>query len=266
MDSNAGESEFVMGEETRRSLLGWIWGRFQGSWLWHVLKRVSPLRSSYYLAIELRDTLRAPREGSPEVTDAVFIESIDPWKYETNALEQERFALQTALLDEVRRDRLFASGLEIGCAEGLFTEVIADRCASLLVLDLSPTALARTEARRPWSDAVRFEAFDLRDGAIPGQFDLIVIAGVLEYFTKRKTFVEVRNKLCAALRPNGYLLVETTRKNPVTEEAWFGKAMIRGKWVNWFIAQHPSLSTASQVLTEKFAITLLRKNDSGSTK
>lgn len=265
MNSNAGESEFVMGEETRRRPLGWIWGRFQGSWLWHVLKRVSPLRSGYYLAIELRETLRTPREASLEGTDAVFIERIDPWRYETDALEQKRFALQTALLDKVREDQPFTSGLEIGCAEGLFTEVMADRCASLLVLDLSPTALARTRERRRWSNAVRFKEFDLRDGAIPGQFDLIVIAGVLEYFTKRKTFVEVRNKLCAALRPNGYLLVETTRKNPVTEEAWFGKAMIRGKWVNWFIAQHPSLSTASDVLTEKFAITLLRKDDSGST-
>lgn len=255
-----------MGEETQTGRVAWAWNRFQGSWLWRVLKRVSPLRSGYYLAVELRDILRTPREASAAAFEEMFTESTDPWKYETDALEQKRFALQTALLDKVREDQPFASGLEIGCAEGLFTEVMADRCTSLLVLDLSPTALARTRERRRWSNAVRFKEFDLRDGAIPGQFDLIVIAGVLEYLTKRKTFVEVRNKLCAALRPEGYLLVESTRNNRVTEEAWFGKTMIRGKWANWFIAQHPSLETVSEVLTEKFAITLLRKSASEIAK
>ena len=253
-----------MGEETKSNGGGWLWNRFQGSLLWRVLKRVPFLRSSYYLAVEIGANVRTPREASLEGTDAVFVESVDPWKYEIDAQEQERFALQTALLDEFRGNRLFGAGLEIGCAEGLFTEILADRCESLLVLDLSPTALARTQARRRWPDTARFEAFDLRDNSIPGQFDLIIVAGVLEYFTKRKTFIDVRKKLSKALRPNGYLLVESTRRSPVVEDAWFGKAMIRGKWINSFVAEDPTLSIVSEVLTDKFAITLLRKAEPGS--
>jgi SAM-dependent methyltransferase len=255
-----------MQEEPRLSVRGRIWSIFKGSALWRALKRVGFLRKGFYLVMELDETVRGPREASLIATDAIFIDNIDPWKYETDAREHERFSLQTALLDEFRAGELFESGLEIGCAEGFFTEVIAKRCKSLLVLDLSPTALARAQARRPWPSSVRFQSFDLRDAAIPACFDLIVVAGVLEYFTKRKTFINVRSKLSDALQPGGYLLVESTRKSPVVEGAWFGKAMIRGRWINDFIAKDPSLNTVSEVLTEKFAITLLQKTERGGAQ
>ena len=238
--------------------MDWLSG-FRGSKLWHLLKRFSFLRSGYYLAIEFGESFKEPQVSSLEMTDADFKKSVDPWKYETDALEQERFALQTAALDDVRGTQRFVSGLEIGCAEGLFTEVLAERCDSLLVLDLSPTALERTRNRRSWPEGVHFEAFDLRGDSLPGHFDLIVVAGVLEYFTKHRTFIEVREKLTAALRPNGYLLVETTRKSPVVEEAWWARVLIRGKGINSFMAREPRLHTVSQVLTNRFAITLLRK-------
>jgi hypothetical protein len=95
---------------------------------------------------------------------------------------------------------------------------------------------------------------------------LIVITGVLEYFSKRKTFVDARKKLSAALRPHGYLLVESTRSSPVAEEASWSKLLIRGKGINSFIAQDPTLSKVSEVLTERYAITLLQKDLAGSAE
>jgi len=223
------------------------------------LKRFPFLRSGYYLAIELGESFKEQKTSSLEMTDADFTKNVDPWGYEADPLERERFALQTAVLDKGRGAHLFESGLEIGCAEGLYTEVLAERCVSLLVLDLAPTALDRARNRRRWPEEVRFESFDLRRDSIPGQFDLIVVAGVLEYFTKRRTFLEVREKLSAALRPNGYLLVETTRKNSVVEDAMWGKFVIRGKRINSFIARDPRLQSISEVLTDRFVITLLRR-------
>ncbi len=194
----------------------------------------------------------------------IFLKSSDPWNYETNPLEQERFSNQTAILDKAREGRRFASALEIGCAEGLYTEVIAARCESLLVLDLSPTALARARDRCQWSERVRFEPFDLRNDVIPGTFDLIVLAGVLEYFSSPATFRKIRKKLAAALVPGGYLLLETTRVNPVVEEAFWARYLVRGRWIDHFIAKEPSLEVVSSYLAEKYSITLYRKRGPGS--
>jgi trans-aconitate methyltransferase len=197
------------------------------------------------------------------MVDRDFVERNDPWQYTTNPLEQARFRKQTELLDEVRKGQLFESGLEIGCAEGLYTEVLAERCESLLVLDLSPTALARAQNRRRWPEWVRFGAFDLRSEVVPGTFDLIIAAGVLEYFYRPSTLFGIREKLTASLRPNGYLMVETTRANPVVENAWWGRRLIRGKWINAFISEHSSLTVLTSVVTDSYALILCRKLGSG---
>lgn len=252
--------------EQANPIRGLLWSKFHKSSLWNILKRIAFLRSGYYLLREVLYTARASAEATPEALESVFAERVDPWSYETDAREQERFALQTSLIDQFRGAQLFPSALEIGCAEGLFTEIIADRSESLLVLDLSLTAMARAQGRRRWPQSVRFEAFDLRKDPIPGKYDLIVVAGVVEYFSKRKTLADVRKKLATALNQGGYLLVETTRKNPVVENAWFGKAMILGRWMNSFIAKDPSLLTVSEILTESFAITLLRKVDAAGAR
>ena len=191
----------MMNRATAARVGDWLWEGFRSSQLWRLLREVRFLRSGLYLAIEMLRTLREPRISSVGVVDREFARRTDPWNYETNPLEQTRFLKQTELLDEARENRRFQSGLEIGCAEGLYTEILAERCESLLVLDLSPTALARTQHRRQWSERVRFGAFDLRSEAIPGTFDLIIVAGVLEYFYRRSTLLKIREKLIAALRP-----------------------------------------------------------------
>jgi SAM-dependent methyltransferase len=225
-----------------------------------MLRKVALLRSGVYLAVELRRTLREPRTTTPDVIDKDFA-TPDPWSYEANPSERARFSDQAAILDEARRERLFTCGLEIGCAEGVFTEVLAERCDSLLVLDVSPTALARTQNRRSWSDRVQFHAFDLQREPIPGTFDLIVVAGVLEYFSRPTTLYKIREKLARALRADGYLLIETTRANPIVESSWWGRRLLRGRWINDFICDLPALENLHSTTTEAYCITLCRKAD-----
>jgi 2-polyprenyl-3-methyl-5-hydroxy-6-metoxy-1,4-benzoquinol methylase len=245
------------------SSAGWLRRKLRATRLWRKLRDTSFVQSSRYRAKELQNAARESRANSVETVDQELKEQKDPWKYETNPLEQERFAQQAKLLDLARNGRLFPLGLEIGCAEGLFTEAIADRCESLLVLDISPTALARTQARRPWTGSVHFGAFDLLNDAIPGTFDLIVLAGVLEYFYRPSTFSKMREKLAAALSPNGYLLLETTRADSIVEDSWWGKRLIRGKWINDFISRHPSFTIVSSSIGHCFAVTLLQKAQQG---
>lgn len=242
---------------------GWLRRKLRETRLWRIMRDTSFVQSSRYLAKELQNAARESRATSIEVVDQELKEQRDPWKYETNPLEQMRFAQQAELLDAARKGRLFPLGLEIGCAEGLFTEVLADRCESLLVLDISPTALARTQARRQWAGSVHFGAFDLLHDAIPGTFDLIVLAGVLEYFYRPSTFSNMREKLAAALSPKGYLLLETTRADSIVEDSWWGRRLIRGKWINDFISKHPSFTIVSSTFGDCFAVTLLQKAQQG---
>ena len=170
------------------------------------------------------------------------------------------------MLDSVSDGNLFANGLEIGCAEGWYTQALAERCKSLLAMDLSPTALARARSRREWPDRVRFAQFDLRRESLPGGFDLIVIAAVLEYMPNPLTLRRVRQKLVDALRPGGYLMVETTRQTGVMmllENSWWSRWLLRGKRINQFILKHPLLHPVSSVETDEYVIALCRKSEPG---
>src|ERR1035437_1497303 len=165
-----------------------LWEAFRQSRTWRALCKVTFLRSAVYLCRELRRSFLEPRTTNRDAVDSEFRASVDPFHYDTSPENRARFLRQKELLDSVRAGGRFASALEIGCAEGHFTEVIAECSQSLLVLDLSSTALARTRQRRSWGEGLRFLEWDLKSDTIPGRHDLIVLTGVLEYFQRRSTF------------------------------------------------------------------------------
>jgi len=70
-----------------------------------------------------------------------------PWDY-ASPREQARFHHAAELLDVVRGNTCFRKALEVGCAEGAFTEFLAPRCESLLAVDVSAAALERALTRR----------------------------------------------------------------------------------------------------------------------
>ena len=156
---------------------------------------------------------------------------------------------------------MFADALEIVCAEGWYTEMLNEKCRSLLALDISPTALHRAHRRRAWHETVAFRQFDLRRDPMPGSFDLIVVASVLEYFSRPATFRRVREKLAHSLRPGGYLMVETTRSiDTAMDGCWWRGWLLQGKAINTFIAQHPALSEIGAAESDWYVITVYRKN------
>lgn len=241
-------------------MLSALWESFRQSRTWRALRKVTFFRSGVYFAIELRRSFLEPRTTSRDSVDAEFRDRVDPFHYDTSPANRTRFLRQKQMLDSARAGRQFANALEIGCAEGHFTEVIAECSQSLLVVDLSSTALARARQRLIWGERVSFREWDLRCGAIPGKYDLIVVTGVLEYFQRRRTFRKIRTSLVAALNPGGYLLLESAvSENPTVEQAWWSKYLIRGKWINSFVAEHKELEVVETTLLDIFVITLLRK-------
>jgi SAM-dependent methyltransferase len=106
---------------------------------------------------------------------------------------------------------------------------------------------------------VSFGQADLRFDPIGRDFDLIVVAGVLEYFPKGNTLRPVIKKLAAALAPGGCLLVESTRAAQPAEEAWWWPMMPRGRRINELAGREASLREVASDVTADFCMTLYRK-------
>ncbi len=229
-----------------------LWDQFRSSSLWRGLRHIAPLRSALYFAIELKRTL-----ATPESANADFERRHDPWHYDSSPLELDRFQRQLTLLASVARH--FPRTLEIGCAEGRFTQSLVEISSELSVLDVSELALQRARARIAWAPTVTFELGDLRTADLAKNCDLIVATGILEYFPDAKTLRHVIRKLGRALAPGGYLLLESTRAAQPAEEAFWWPLMPRGRRINQLVGQHPDLTEVAQDLTPDFAITLFRK-------
>ena len=225
------------------------------------LGRVPFARSAWHLAGELKDLVVYTSTRARADYEQEFAGSRDPWSFETDPVAgRDRFNREQAMLNAVRGGRRFTRALEVGCAEGMFTERLAPLCEELLAVDISPVALARARARCAWGSPVRFADWDLRADPVPGAFDLVVVEGVLDCFCQPWAFRAARDKLVAALVPGGYLLAGNPRNTTITEGAWWGRYLIRGgKWIDACLSEHPRLSVESTSWEPTYVDTLFRK-------
>lgn len=208
-----------------------------------VMKKIPGVWSTWQLAHAVGDAWRdSSVRAEPEIREDFSRK--DPWRYTSNSLEILRHQREAEMLDRVRGNSRFGCALEIGCAEGVFTEHLADRCDSLLATDFSEIALARARQRRAWDEHVTFAQFDLRSNPLPGAFDLIVAIHVLEYLKNPLSVARVRDKIVRGLRVGGYLLVGScTGDNDFREGLWWSRYMLRGGLrINAFVAAHPQLT------------------------
>ncbi|MDA9420895.1 nodulation methyltransferase NodS [Bradyrhizobium sp. CCBAU 53380] len=132
----------------------------------------------------------------------------DPWRLDNSSFEQERYV---QMLQMSRCSGEAASALEVGCAAGAFTEMLAPLCERLTVVDVMPQAIERARLRtRKWSHT-NWVTCDIQRFSTTEQFDLIVVAEVLYYL---KDVVEmhaaIRN-LVSMLAPGGTLIFGSAR-------------------------------------------------------
>jgi SAM-dependent methyltransferase len=200
------------------------------------------LRSGYYLLLAIREALLdSPARGRAELNHE-FEPREDPWDYATVSCQRDRIRSEVEMLDAVCGASGFGNALEVGCAEGIFTEMLAPRCESLLAVDISRVALNRAKLRLSGHERIRFAEWDLRVDRMPDTYDLIVMIHALEYIRNPLYVRRARAKLVDALRPGGYLLIGTMKVAELYEDAWWGRYFLRsGKRINTFFAQHTAL-------------------------
>jgi len=208
----------------------------------HALARAGFLRSGYYLLRSIRDAIQdSPERGRAELNQE-FDAREDPWDYAKTPNQVDRIHSEVEMLDAVRGKGLFKRALEVGCAEGLFTEKLAPLCEHLLALDISDVALARARKRLHEFGCVDFALWDMRTDPVPDTYDLIVIIHAMEYVRNPLIIRRVRTKLVNSLRPGGYVLMGTMRVAEIYEDAWWGRFLLRsGQQINNFFARHPAL-------------------------
>ena len=230
----------------------------RNSGLRRVLRRVNFLRSGWGLTLALKHFLM-DSERTRAHFDREFTRCEDPWGYNTPD-GQKRLRRALGMLDAARGAQRFQQALEIGCAAGAFTELLAVNCDSLLAVDISPVALQRSRERCSWPERVRFAEWDLRRDPLPGIFDLIVVMSVLEYYGRPGDLRTAREKLVEGVSPGGYLLVGDVRQSELFETTWWGKRLIRGgKWISEFVAEHPALKLLERVTEDYYVLALFRK-------
>ncbi|UEM11404.1 nodulation S family protein [Bradyrhizobium barranii subsp. barranii] len=132
----------------------------------------------------------------------------DPWRLDTSAFEQQRYA---QMLRMSRRDGDAASALEVGCAAGAFTEMLAPLCERLTVVDVMPQAIERTRLRTGKWSHISWVTCDIQRFSTTEQFDLIVVAEVLYYLRDVVEMHEAIRNLVSMLAPDETLIFGSAR-------------------------------------------------------
>jgi 2-polyprenyl-3-methyl-5-hydroxy-6-metoxy-1,4-benzoquinol methylase len=234
------------GEETRARNVFRSW-----------LKKLPAVRSTYYLSVVLRQ-MAEDQWASPSSFDEIFSASSDPWE-STTAREQERFAVTLQTLAASRTSR-FNNAVELGCAEGIFTELLAPLCNKLVALDYSQVALDRARTRLGSSHSVNFGQWDMRHEKLPGSFDLVVAMGVLTSLYRPGDVRKTCDMIVGAVEPGGFLLFSDVRQSPVFETAWWGRYVLRGgEQIRRLLLARSDLEQVSRDDTASHVFALFRK-------
>jgi SAM-dependent methyltransferase len=134
--------------------------------------------------------------------EAKFQADSDPWNYRQSRFE----ASKRGSLLHACGPRIYGRGLELACANGETTRLLARKCLRLLAVDGSPSALAAARKRLAGLHNITLAQANLPTEMPRGPFDLIVISELLYYLPPRDLDTLLGATL-DALAPAGRLVV-----------------------------------------------------------
>jgi len=169
----------------------------------------------------------------------------DPWGFESRWYEKRKRDITLACLPR----RRFGSAFEPGCAIGVLTAVLADRCDRVLATDISAAPLAVARERLAGRHGVRFEQRRIPAEWPPGRFDLIVLSEVC-YYCGADDLGRVIRAAAASLNTDGVLLACHWR-HPVVEYP------ISGDEVHRRVRQESGLAVLVEHVEEDFRLDVL---------
>jgi peptidoglycan/xylan/chitin deacetylase (PgdA/CDA1 family)/SAM-dependent methyltransferase len=188
--------------------------------------------------------------------ESIFAASADPWKY-TSDYERVKYEQTLELLPHKQYD----NALEIGCAEGHFTQMLAPLVRDLVAADISEIALSRASARCAEFENITYVQLDLTKDPLQGPFELIVCSELLYYVGDQQALAAVIQKIASALRPGGYFL--TAHAHLVVDEpsqAGFDWELPFGaKVISQHAEKNPLLCLKKEIWTPLYRVQLFRR-------
>jgi len=189
------------------------------------LKRIPELvpayRHAWFLAQIVRDSFTNPKQ----VIDGALARG--EWDYSVPE-HQHRYGQVLEGVSKLRGSGDWGDVLEIGCAEGIFTEELALRARTVTVGDISAVAYARAAKRCAPYSHVRFLELDILKDAVPGQYDLAFVMGVLEMYHGATRLGRAIKNLARALRPGGLLVLNDPFLPFGLERSWWARFLAEG--------------------------------------
>lgn len=137
----------------------------------------------------------------PAYFERLYDGDSDPWGFESRWYEQRKYAVTVASLPR----QTYRRGLEVGCSVGVLTSLLAERCSSLLAVDVADSAVEVARRRLAARPHVTVERRTLPGAWPSGNFDLVVLSEVGYYLAPD----DLRALLCAAttaLDPDGAIV------------------------------------------------------------
>lgn len=112
--------------------------------------------------------------GNYDVLEKMFRNIRDPWNFEASVYEQQRLDILLDLVKRYPHNRI----LEVGCAEGVFTERLVSISNNVTAIDVSATAIERASLRCPQARCIQasIEDFESQDS-----YDIVICAETLYY-------------------------------------------------------------------------------------
>jgi SAM-dependent methyltransferase len=138
---------------------------------------------------------------------ATGVTAVEPYIRWHGYHARSRRALQRWTLDRLRADRpRYRIGVDLGCGNGEWTELIAPLCDELHACDVSPDFVARTRSRTAWHRACSAEVSDIREFPIPNGADLVYVGAAFMYLQDRDV-ADVLRRIVAHAAPNAHVVI-----------------------------------------------------------
>lgn len=154
-----------------------------------------------------------------------FRNKVDPWNFENSNYERGRFEKMLKIAKKLPHKKI----LEIGCAEGHFTQRLQQISEKITAIDLSQVAISRARRRAP---KARYFCTTLEKMPLPQTlYDLVICSEVFYYIDDKKSAVDKIKKLAKFLLTSNYML------HPLLVEPYLAKLTLLERVIHFSLRE-----------------------------
>lgn len=134
----------------------------------------------------------------------------DPWNYANSPYEQQKYERTLSLLPPAPTpDGVHPAVLEVGCSEGVFTEILAHspKVHRVIGVDVAQSAVERAQARCAALDNVSLHLGDVREVPFDSRFTAAFCAETLSHMGSWHSLRSICDTLAEIMQPGGSLVL-----------------------------------------------------------